>query len=214
MNEGAPMMRPGRLALRLRLLTWRWGPARSAAWLLCVAGLGAWSCALLVLGPDEQASRQALAQARQRADAVPLPSPAETAAAAARALQSGDSARLAAFYQTLGERPLASKYVQTLFDLAAAADVALDQGDYKWLPGADVQRYQIQLPVKGAYAAVRGYSEQVLLHLPFVALDELGVKRETVGDEAIDATLVFTLYLKPGPSVPVGGVAAEAGRQR
>jgi hypothetical protein len=210
----------GMLLLRARLQIWRWGPALGSALLLCALGAAAWAYALLLQAPAEAASRQALALAQAAAEQAPPPTPAETAAVAAQSLQSGDGARLAAFYASLGERPLASGYLQTFFDLAAQAEVALDQGDYKWAPGADVQRYRIELPVKGSYPALRGFVEQVLLRLPFVALDELSVKRETVGDETISATLAFTLFLRPGSSAAdaapdsVTKTAAEAAAQR
>ena len=198
----------GTLPLRASLLFWRLGPARSAALALCAVGIAAWAYVLLLQSPAEAASRQALAQAQAVAESAAPPMPADTAAATAQALQSGDGERLAVFYGSLGERSLASGYMQTIFELAAQADVALDQGDYKWAPGADVQRYRIQLPVKGSYRAIRGFAEQVLLRLPFVALDELSVKRDSVGDETISATLAFTIYLRPGSSL--AGAAAHA----
>jgi hypothetical protein len=82
----------------------------------------------------------------------------------------------------------------------AAADkngVALETGEYRLVQekGWRLARYQLTLPVKGSYGQVRGFIAQVLTDVPASALDEIGIKRDTVGTDRIDVRLRITLYL-------------------
>jgi len=98
----------------------------------------------------------------------------------------------------LGDRAQAQQHVRSLFAIAAANDLALDQGEYKesLLPGGLGYQYQIVLPVKAPYRSIRRFCDQVLLAMPFAALAEVSLKRETVSDETVGARLEFTLFLQ------------------
>jgi hypothetical protein len=128
-------------------------------------------------------------QGAQAALAAPPPPP--------RAI---DQERLAAFHDLLGEQGYAEQQVKTLFAAAAKSGLSLNQAEYKsgFDQNGGFATYQVVLPVKGSYAAIRDFCERVLLSVPFAALDDVGFKRETIGNVSLEARLRFTIYLEPG----------------
>lgn len=173
------------LLLRARLAAARAGAGACVAGVLCVAGAAAWAWLL------PRSAEQTLALAR------PLPVPATLALPAA---PPSANENLALFHETLGEKRYAEQHVKVLFALAAKAGLSLSQGEYK--PGYDkasrISSYQITLPVKGSYQAIWQFALSALRDLPFAALDDIGFRRENIGDAQVEARLRFTLYLKDG----------------
>lgn len=195
MKPGAAKMQPGQpgaaqatlsaLLLRARLAAARAGAGACVAAVLCVAGAAAWAWLL------PRGAEQKLALAR------PLPVPSTLAVAAP---PPSANENLALFNDTLGEKRYAEQHVKVLFGLAAKAGLSLNQGEYK--PGYDkasrVSSYQITLPVKGSYQAIWQFALAALRELPFAALDDIGFRRENIGDAQVEARVRFTLYLKDG----------------
>jgi hypothetical protein len=165
--------------------------------------LGAGGLLALASQPPSSADtlRQALAQRQARL---------KTPAAAAPALPATQR-QLAAFYAVLGEPSATEGHVRALFDAARRNEIGLGQGEYKLQVDASSQteRYQIRLPIKGRYAAIRSFCEAVLRELPFASLDELDLKREEVADETLTAMIQFSLHLHPGAASDVAGAAAR-----
>ena len=121
------------------------------------------------------------------------------------------------FYEMLGEGSQAERYLKLLFKTARAHEINLDTGEYKWqsVRAIDMDRYQIRLPLKGSYAQLRAFCEQVLIELPFASLDELSLKREAIGDESLSASVQFTLHLHGGSAdlaSPILNANARAAR--
>ena len=177
------------LLLRARLAAARAGAGACAAVVLCLAGAAAWAWLI------PQRAEQRLVLAR------PLPAPSALAVAAP---PPSANENLALFQETLGEKQYAEQHVKTLFGLAAKAGLSLNQGEYKF--GYDkasrVTTYQITLPVKGSYQAIWQFVLGALRELPFAALDDIGFRRENIGDTQVEARMRFTLYLKDG-AMPV-----------
>ena len=123
------------------------------------------------------------------------------ATAPAAAVQSPAQQRLAAFYDTVGEKKHVEQQLVTVFMLAGRAGLQLDQGEYKlrYDPGSRIFRYEIVLPITGSYQAIRTFAERTLLAIPFAALDELSFTRDTIAGESVEAKLRFTLYLRDVP---------------
>jgi len=110
--------------------------------------------------------------------------------------------RLDAFYRELGEHRYAEQQVKTLFAVAAKNNLVLTQADYRsaYDKAGKFHTYQIVLPVKGSYAAIRAFCEQVLLAIPFASLDQVNFKRDVIASNTIEAQLHLTLYLaEPTP---------------
>ena len=186
----------GSLTLRLRLAV-RANPLPAAAvlgLLACLAAL-AWTLHAAVQADEEGA---ALRAAAARMASVTSKEPE----AAAPALPAAPPANtLDAFYAALGPRRYAEQQVRTLFALAAKNGLSLSQGEYKSVydRNAGVYTYQVNLPVKGSYGAIWQFALGELRAIPFASLDDIGFRRDSIGDPAVEARLRLTLYLKDVP---------------
>lgn len=194
-DKAALRARVGVALLQARLLLRRLGPGRSIAILLLVFATALWSWIV------PQAQRRAAQQhdALVRLQRAPAPG---SALAAARST-SVPQQRLAAFYDMLGERRYAEQQLGNLFSIADQAGLKFAQGEYKLRYDAPSRswRYQLVLPVRGSYAALRRFTEKMLVALPFAAIDDLGFSRQTIGEPLLDARLRMTLYLGDGAAV-------------
>jgi hypothetical protein len=180
--------------LRLRVMLLRANPLVLAAGILVFVMAGALAWTLNAVWTMERAQEARAALAKQKAqvatapDPVPAPAPVQT------------QDNLTAFYGSLGARASAEQQVKTLFGLATKAGLVLRQGEYK--PGYDrnakVYTYQVNLPVKGSYAAIWQFAMAALRTIPFASLDEITFHRDAIGDATVDARLKLTLYLRDG----------------
>lgn len=93
-----------------------------------------------------------------------------------------------------------------IYAAAAAANLTLDQGDYRLAPEVSGQlvRYDIAFPVKGNYPHLRKFLAQVLKDVPNLALEGIIFNRQAAVDIGVDAQLRFTLYLRDDASANVG----------
>jgi hypothetical protein len=180
--------------LRLRIMLLRANPLVLAAGILVVVLAGSLAWTLHAVWTLERTQEVRAAQARQKAQVATAPEPAP----APVPVQAPDN--LAAFYGALGTRGSAEQQVKTLFGLATKAGLVLRQGEYK--PGYDrnakVYTYQVNLPVKGSYAAIWQFAMAALRTIPFASLDEITFRRDAIGDATVDARLKLTLYLRDG----------------
>ena len=182
----------GSVLLQWKLALARRGPVAGFAMLLCVAGIAAWLWYL------PQAQRAVAARTLALA---PAKTPAPVAALAAAP---GPEQNLAQFYATLGDKRDVEQQLKTMFGLAAKSGLSLTAGQYH--AAADqhgrFHTYQVSLPVKGSYRALWQFCLQVLANVPFASLDEISVRRETIGEPLLEARVRFTLYLKDGGARP------------
>jgi hypothetical protein len=170
------------LVLRLRLRAGRAGAPACAALALMAAGLLAWTWVA------SQQRALALAEARQTALPRQAVAPAPTVPAAPS---------LDGFYVGLGERRRVEQQVATLFGLAERHGVEWSRADYKeaYDAAAGVYQYRLDLPLKGTDAAIWRFCAAAMLSMPYASLDEISFRRETIGDEAVEARVRLTLYL-------------------
>lgn len=112
-------------------------------------------------------------------------------------LPSQEQQHIASYYDALGDSAYAEQQLKTLFAVAGITGLNLNQGEYKssFDKNSNTQVYQILLPVKGPYPAIRQFCEKVLLAIPFASLDEMSFKREAIGSNTLEAKLRFSLYL-------------------
>ncbi|MFL6671884.1 MAG: hypothetical protein ACJ8LG_01175 [Massilia sp.] len=171
--------------LRLRLALAAWNPVAVGAGLLCIAGVAA-------LGWLVQAREVLERQQELVRHMAALPANPVKAGPPASANQN-----LALFYGALGERRYAEQQVKTLFGLAAKSGLVLRQGEYKagYDRNARLYTYQVNLPVKGSYRAIWQFAMMALRAIPFASLDEIGFKREAIGEANVEAHLRLTFYL-------------------
>lgn len=186
-------LNPAQLVLQARIAVMRFRPVPCIVTLLCIVGGAGWIWLTLSARAQDAQQERALVQARQDLRAAPV---------AGAITQGGTAERnLRDFYGILGDSSNAELHIKTLFAIAEEAGLQLDQGEYKWQSDKNSMsyRYQVLLPVKGPYAAIRQFCERALLRMPFVALDELSFKRESIAENALDAKLTFTVYLNDTP---------------
>jgi hypothetical protein len=177
------------LGLRVRLALTRFGWSSNIAGLLCILGVVSWVWGISRLNTTElQAQQRALSHAQQLLRA------SETAP---HPVQMPPEERLADFYDALGDKRFAEQQIKTLFAIAKKAGLTLDQAAYQ--SGVDkngrFHTYQIVIPVKGSYSAIRQFCKQTLLAIPFASLDEMSFKRDALASRDVEAQLRFTLYL-------------------
>jgi hypothetical protein len=223
--EGSAVSHPNlgallsRALLRLQLVLLRANPLTLAAALLLLAVAGGtwWTSYAVAALKDRRAAHNAqAAQAAQAArTAAARANPARTAVQAPAPLPgvaAPEQDNLATFYATLGERRHAEQQVRTLFGLAAKNGLSLAQGEYKsaYDRNAHVWTYQVNLPVKGSYAAIWQFAFGALRAIPFASLDDIGFRRDTIGDPQVEARLRLTLYLSELPGARPDGLAGGA----
>ncbi|WP_036165359.1 hypothetical protein [Massilia sp. 9096] len=196
-----------RALLRLRLALLRANPLTLAAafLLLAVAGGACWTSYAVGALQARRAAQNA--QAARAPRATP---PGVAALPASAPVPEQDN--LAAFYGALGERRHAERQVKTLFDLAAKSGLSLAQGEYKsaYDRNAHVWTYQVNLPVKGSYAAIWQFAFGALRAIPFASLDDIGFRRDAIGDPQVEARLRLTLYLSELPAARPDRLAGGA----
>ena len=83
----------------------------------------------------------------------------------------------------------------------------LSQGEYKsgYERNARVHTYQVNLPVKGSYAAIWQFALGALRAIPFAALDDISFRRDSIGDPTVEARVRITFYLSDAPGTSAGG---------
>ncbi|MGD7086125.1 hypothetical protein ACQCR9_26665, partial [Ralstonia pseudosolanacearum] len=128
---------------------------------------------------------------------------AAAAQAAAHAARADSDAQL---LDTLPERfPLfaqSSDDVATILAQARAVNLTLGSAQYQI--GADrsgaYTTYQVLLPVKDRYVAIRRFVALVLNSLPNAALQEIHVERPAVSGDVLDARIRFDLIYRASRS--------------
>jgi hypothetical protein len=196
------------LGLQVRLAFMRFGWGNGIACLLCGLGIVSWAWGLPHMDAQLQAQQQSLNRAQQMLQASETAPPEVQKPLAEQ--------RLTDFYDTLGDKRFSEQQIKTLFSLAQKSGLALNQAEYKSAADKNgrFHTYQIVLPVKGAYSAIRQFCEQTLLAIPFASLDEMSFKREAIASHAVEARLRFTLYLSdlPAPGPHIEAAMTSGGR--
>lgn len=102
-----------------------------------------------------------------------------------------------AFYRFLPLQKTIPDQLEKIFDAAYGNDLEVMQGTFKLErePDAAFLRYQVELPVVGGYANIRGFANRVLKDIPSATLDDIRFSREDVKNPEVAARVRFTLYL-------------------
>jgi Tfp pilus assembly protein PilO len=119
----------------------------------------------------------------------------------------GRAQQLRAFYDFFPQYESLPGWLSRVNKAARGAGLNLDVGEYSMAQerGAKLARYQLTLPVKGSYGQIRGFIGEVLREIPASSLDDVSLKREKIGSEALDARIKLTLYLAAPDNVPGSG---------
>lgn len=101
------------------------------------------------------------------------------------------------FYKFFPAQQSTPDWLGKIHVAAKDSGVELASGEYKLerTSGDKLSRYQIVLPLKGSYQQIRGFIARVLELVPAVALQEISLQRDSVGNPALEARIRLTLYL-------------------
>ena len=83
-----------------------------------------------------------------------------------------------------------------LLEMATQQGLQVPTGDYRLMPGKDglFDRYVLNLPVKGSYKTIRSYLKVVRGEFPDLAVDDITLRRESIGSTDVEAQLRFVLF--------------------
>ncbi|EXI66591.1 MAG: hypothetical protein AW08_02496 [Candidatus Accumulibacter adjunctus] len=186
-----------RIADRLRLFADLWLHRHGPWWLLLAGALAALLAVSVIVLPRLSAELAtqlvALAELQERLASHQAPATATTTGATASA------ANYRAFREALADDDQVLPTVRKILDAATRHRLRATRAEYLRAadPQAQVERLQMTVPVKGRYADIRSWVEEVLRTLAPVALNELAFKREDVGLDQVEAKVRLTIWHLP-----------------
>ena len=115
-----------------------------------------------------------------------------------RQVNSSPTAMLEKFYDFFASDQEITDYLARIYNLAQANGLELKKGDYKVTrnKGERITQYQISLPLTGGYNRIRSFAAQVLEEIPTLSLDQIKFERKQANDPAVEAEVMFTLYME------------------
>lgn len=87
--------------------------------------------------------------------------------------------------------------VARLLRSAVRAGLVPQKGEYRLTRSGVLTRYQIQLPLRGPYPALRSFLSDSLNGTPGLALERISLSRERVEEGELKAVFHFSLYIDP-----------------
>lgn len=182
-----------RLRLAVELCLYRqglWWPLLAVTVLLLVA-----LAAIAIPGRQaELAARQeTLSELRARAAGQQEPSAVPEATS---------EANYGAFRAALAAENEVLPGIEAILDAAESHHLMATRADYVRARDAHAQAASLQMtiPLRGRYTDVRGWIEEILARNAYVAVNELGFKREDIGLDQIEARVRLTIWYDPAKS--------------
>jgi hypothetical protein len=125
---------------------------------------------------------------------VLAPAGAQVAALQSQAASRPDLARAVRLTSLAPALPRETSFPDVLGQLAgvaANAGIAVDEANYQVVRLAQERtvRYEITLPLHLTYAQLRSFLDELHTALPGLAVENIQLQRQKVGDEALDARL-------------------------
>ena len=187
-------MSPVPLTIRLRHLVRRAGwPALAGAALLVGA-------AVIEFGP--------LPAARDKLDGLRA---SIVKARAQRNAPGRDAADAGNLLAALPGRDTLESSIAAIHQAAAAQGLAAGGAEYRSRkePGSGLLRYEIALPLKGAYAPLRAWLAELAARQPALAIDELSLHRTAAETDQLEGRLRLVLFLRSQSATPASPATAE-----
>jgi Tfp pilus assembly protein PilO len=105
--------------------------------------------------------------------------------------------QLAAFYRLFPIEQDATDSVGKIVAIGKRDGLVLQQAEYKAEPDktGKLTRFQMSLPLKGEYQAIRRFLSDVYAEMPIVALEQVQFERQKVGDSMVDAKVRLVIFL-------------------
>lgn len=111
------------------------------------------------------------------------------------------ASQLTEFYDFFPAEESLVATLERIYAAAAHENLMLTQGDYRLAQDTEarLQRYDVVLPVKGRYGAIRRFIAQALKENPNLALTAVSFSRQSATEIGVDAQLQLALYLAAAP---------------
>ena len=142
-----------------------------------------------------QPARQRLDTARHSADSLQqrIAQTGQTSNDSARSLDE----QLAAFYQVFPSEHEATDWIGQIAAIAQRDGLDLQQAEYKVERDKTGRliRFQMSLPLKGEYRAIRSFLSDLRAEIPIVSLEQVQFERQKVGDPLVDAKVRLVIFL-------------------
>lgn len=105
--------------------------------------------------------------------------------------------QLARFHAAFPGPAAFGDFLATVNQAAAERGLAIRNADYREQPDAasGLKRYQVSLPMKGGYPQLRGWLADVLNAHASAALDDIQLRRDTIGAPEVEARLRLSFYV-------------------
>lgn len=115
----------------------------------------------------------------------------------ARAPAADPMQQLQMFYRHFNTGDALPDHLAKLYEVAQAHGITLRVGEYRLVRVRDAKlmRYQVTLPILGAYPDVRRFVAAALEALPVAALDHVSFERKRIDEGMVDAQIRLTFYL-------------------
>ncbi|MEY2689783.1 MAG: hypothetical protein RL375_3982 [Pseudomonadota bacterium] len=146
----------------------------------------------LIVAPLEQQRLALGSQAARQA--------ATRGATEAQAAADSPPAQLASFYAHFDTAVPLADGLERVHRAAKRLGIELSSADYQLSTPSDrkLARYRMNVNLRASYPQLRRFVSHVLHELPTLALDQIDVQRNEIGDTELEARLSFSFYL-PAP---------------
>lgn len=105
--------------------------------------------------------------------------------------------QLAEFYGFFPRFDSIDEQVAKIYAVAKHQNINLANGEYKLAEDAvgKLYRYQITLPLNASQVQISRFLAEIMAEIPALSLDDISLKRETIGTPTVNARLRLTLFL-------------------
>ncbi len=183
------MAQISRLSL-YRRLTWHLSWLGRIKALTLLAGAAGTICIVLAVRHIDELERQGTAYHRTGQGPAPSAAPVRAAGEPRQAVRQ--------FFKGLPGSDASAGSVAEMMELLQRHGLQAQRGQYAVShdKSGALTYYQIVLPVRGTYRAVRLFINQALHDLPSLALDRVSFSRSRIDDTVVEAQLRFTLLMQ------------------
>jgi hypothetical protein len=110
----------------------------------------------------------------------------------------------ASLLAALPDRDALESSIAAIHQAAAAQGLTTSGGEYRSRKeaGGDMLRYEIALPLRGAYAPLRAWLAELAARQPAIAIDELSLHRAIAEKDQLEGRLRLALFLRARPAAP------------
>lgn len=113
----------------------------------------------------------------------------------------GREDQLRVFYNSFAQAEKVPDTLKRIYKAAEKQELLLETGEYSRIQAGSerLARFRVSLPVKGSFKQILSFMDAVLQENGTVALEGATFKRDKVDEEALEAKLVFLIFMDTQP---------------